>query len=224
MAVVAYGLGGCASRGYEQGDAAADGMRKAAMEVEAESAALDQAVAAMNTMVNEPVPDLRVGFRTYSQSLDRLIAAARRTESTGRKMEAKSALYLATWSRQLQDIDYGHIREVSDARWVEVTNRVEAINRRYRESQAAVQPLVSYLSDIRTALGADLTTAGLDSMKGVAQNAQNNVSKVQTSLDALAAELTNSSARLSSVAYQAPRGPEAPGLPRANTNSVEQGR
>jgi hypothetical protein len=83
-----------------------------------------------------------------------------------------------------------------------VTNRVEAINRRYHESQAAVQPLIGYFQDIRSALSADLTGGGLDSLKGIAQNANDNVVKVQTALDALTAELTNSSARLSSVAYQ----------------------
>jgi hypothetical protein len=118
-------------------------------------------------------------------------------------MELKNAAYVAEWDRQLQAIDYGHIHELSEARRNEVTNRMEAVERRYHESQEAIVPLISYLLDIRRALSADLTTAGLQSMRTVAQNANDNVVKVQTALDALTTELTNSGAQMSSIAYQA---------------------
>jgi hypothetical protein len=117
-------------------------------------------------------------------------------------MQQKSADYLQAWDRQLQAIDYQHIRDLSEARRSEVTNRVESINRRYQESQAAVQPLIAYFQDIRKALSTDLTPGGLEALKGVVQNANDNVAKVQTALEALTTELTNSSAGMSSVAYQ----------------------
>jgi hypothetical protein len=40
-------------------------------------------------------------------------------------------------------------------------------------------------------------------MRSVVQNANDNVAKVQTALDALTAELANSSAGMSSMAYEA---------------------
>jgi uncharacterized coiled-coil protein SlyX len=64
-------------------------------------------------------------------------------------------------------------------------------------------PLITYMLDIRTALSADLTMGGLESMRSVVQNANDNVAKVQTALDALTAELANSSAGMSSMAYEA---------------------
>jgi len=168
----------------------------------AESRAIDQTAAYLRDLVSETNGDLRAPFKRYSKSVDRLIAAAQRTDNTGRSMEQKSAAYLQAWNQQAQTIDYQHIRDLSEARRSEVTNRVEAINRRYHENQAAVQPLVSYFMDIRKALSTDLTVPGLESLKGITQNANDNVAKVQTALDSLTAELTNSSARLSSVAYQ----------------------
>jgi hypothetical protein len=59
------------------------------------------------------------------------------------------------------------------------------------------------LLDIRKALSTDLTPSGFDSLKGIVQNADDSVAKVQTALEALTAELTNSSARMASVVSQA---------------------
>jgi hypothetical protein len=214
IASVVLGFGlctGCTSPGYHKGDVAAVSMHEAAQEVQAESRHLDQTLASLSVLINGTNADLGPAFKRYCQSLDQLIASAQRTAKTGKSMEQKSAAFLADWDRQLQTIDYQHIRELSDTRRTEVTNRVAAINQRYGESQAAVQPLISYLEDIRRALSIDLTPAGLESLKGVTQNAQNNMAKVQTALDALTDELTNSSAHMSSVAYQAARqNPQAP--------------
>jgi hypothetical protein len=184
-------------------------MQKAAIEVQAESRALDHTVTAMRSLVNEPGGDLKQPFKHYGKCLDQLIASAERAQNTRKTIAKKSAAYLQAWDRQLQTIEYQHIRDLSDARRIEVTNREDAINRRYQESQAAIQPLIKYLEDIREALSTDLTPAGIDSMKNVVQNANDNIAKVQTALDALTSELTNSSAHLSSVAYQASQ-PNAP--------------
>jgi chromosome segregation ATPase len=202
LALVLCYLPACTSTGYQKGDIAAVNMQKAATEVQAESRALNQTLASLRDLENEPSGDLRVSFKRYSQSIDRLIATAQRTESTGKRMEQKSAAYFEAWDRQLPAIDYQHIRDLSDARRTEVTNRVDALNRRYQESQAAVQPLISYFQDIRKALAADLTVGGLESLKDVVQHATGNVAKVQIALDALATDLTNSSSRMSSIGYQ----------------------
>jgi hypothetical protein len=191
---------GCTSAGYKKGDVAAVSMQKAAVEVQVETKAIDQTMAALQDLVQQPSGDLRPAFKRFSSDLDRLVATAQRTESTGQRVREKNTAYFQAWDQQLQAIDYQHIRELGEARKAQVTNDVAAINRRYAESQAAVQPLISYLQDIRKALSADLTPGGLASMKAVVQNANDNVVKVQKALDALTAELTNSSARLASVA------------------------
>ena len=193
---------GCASTGYQKGDVAAVGMQKAAMEVRVEGRAMDQTMASLSTLFEASNGDLRPPFKRFSKSLDRLIATAQRTENTGRSMQEKDAAYFQAWDRQLQSIDYQHIRELSEARKAEVTNRVDAVNHRYQESQAAVQPLISYLLDIRKALSADLTPGGLESMRGIVKNANDNAAKVQLALEALTGELTNSSARMASVVSQ----------------------
>ena len=82
--------------------------------------------------------------------------------------------------------------------------RLDEVYRRYAEAQEAVQPLIVYLQDIHKALGADLTPAGIESMKGIVQNADVNAKNVHVALRALISELGDSGSRLSSLALQDP--------------------
>ena len=111
--------------------------------------------------------------------------------------------YLQAWDKQLDAISFEHIRDLSQARRTEVANRMSAINQRYQQSQQVVEPLISYLLDIRRALGSDLTTGGLGSMKEIVENAGTNAAKVQSALNALTGELANSGTQMSSWALQA---------------------
>jgi hypothetical protein len=197
-------LAGCASAGYQKGDVASVSMQQAATEVQVEGRAMDNTMACLSALIDS-TGDLRPPYKRYVRSLDHFVSTAERTENTGRRMQEKNAQYFQAWDQQLQSIDYEHIRELSEARKAEVTNRVEAVTHRYQESQAAVQPLITYLQDIRKALNADLTPGGLESLKGIVKNANDNAAKVQVALEALTAELTNSSARMASVVTQPPQ-------------------
>ena len=197
-------LAGCTSASYKKGDAAANSLETAAGEVQAESRALDLAMASLKDLYNDAGPDLKQPFQHFSTCLDKLVTAAHRTELTGQRMAQKNATFLLAWQKQLDQIQYEHIRNLSQTRMLEVSNRFDTVNRRYLDSQAVVQPMIGYLLDVRHALNADLTKEGLASMKDVMQNAENNALKVQTALGALSTELAESGNRLSSVAYQNP--------------------
>jgi hypothetical protein len=202
LALVVMWVAGCNSTGYKQSDAAAYSMQTAAGEVQAESRALELTMGALKDLVNEPPANLQQQFKHFSASLNRLVAAAQRTENTARRMELKSAAYFQNWDKQLAMIDYEHIRNLSQTRRTAVTNTYETVHHRYQETQAVVQPLIAYLQDIRRALDADLTVGGLEAMKSVVVNADQNAVKVQTALAALASELNNSSTRMSSIVLQ----------------------
>lgn len=206
-------LAGCTSASYKKGDAAAISLETAAAEVQAEGRALDLTMASLKELYNDAGPDLKLPFQHFSGCLDKLVSAAHRTELTGQRMAQKNAAFLLSWQKQLDQIQYEHIRNLSQTRMLEVSNRFDTVNRRYLDSQAVVQPMIGYLLDVRHALNADLTKEGLTSMKDVMQNAENNALKVQTALGALSTELADSGNRLSSVAYQNP----TPQAPQTNT-------
>jgi len=203
LAVLAISsLVGCSSTGYHKSNAAAVSMQEAAKEVQAESKALDATLTAAKGLVNDPGTDIRKPYKQFRASLDHLVAAAKRTELTRRKMEQKNNEYLAAWDKQIAAIDFEHIRELSQARRTEVANRFEEVNRRYQESHEVMLPVISYFHDLQTALEADLTKGGLDSMKSIVQNAEENAARVQTALGSLMTELADSGVHMSSIAYQ----------------------
>ncbi|HWN94037.1 MAG TPA: DUF2959 family protein [Methylomirabilota bacterium] len=204
--VVALLLGaGCRSTGYRKSDAAGKSLSTAAAEVQAESRAIDATVAALNDLVNQPATDLKPQFRRFSAALKRLVAAAEQTEKRGEFMEEKNAEYFAVWDQEVAAINYGIVREQSENRRAEVTNRFHSIKSRYEEAQAVVRPLINYFSDIQTALSLDLTSDGLESVRSIVNNADQNSRKVQMALGRLAEELTASSTSMSSFALRKPQ-------------------
>jgi hypothetical protein len=198
-------LFGCTSTPKRKTDAAATSMQTASAEVRAESRALDTTLISLRALLDRPSGDLKEPFHQYSAALDHFVSSAQRTQATGQRMAEKNAEYFQAWDKQLATIDFEHIRNLSESRRTEVTNRFEEVHRRYVESQDVVQPLISYFQDIRKALETDLTPDGLAAMRGVAQNAETNSVKVQTALATLATELRESGARMSSLVFQNPQ-------------------
>jgi hypothetical protein len=190
---------GCRTTGYKKSDVAARSFQKAAMEVQAETREIEATLEALNDLVNSPEADLKPQFERFSKALERLTEAAEQTDGTRQRMEEKSIEYLAVWDEKVAGIHYGKVREQTDARRAEVTNRFHTVNERYVEAQGVVWPLITYFNDIRTALSVDLTTAGLNSVKEIVSNAGENARKVQTALGRLSDELTTSGAALSSI-------------------------
>ena len=215
MALTAFALGllgvaGCQSAGYNKSTAAAVSLQTAALEVQAESQALETTIAALDDLVERPAGDLRIQYRAYRTALYRLNAAVDRTESTGNKMRQKNAAYLKSWDEQLAAMSFEHVRQSSEARKAEVSNQLKQIDTRYDDTHTAVGPLVAYLEDIRLALDADLTLAGLAAVKPIVSNAGENAAKVKTALARLSEELTDSSSRMSSIMVQTVSAQPAP--------------
>jgi hypothetical protein len=196
--VAALIMCGCAST-YRQGDAAGDSLSRAGTEIRAESQAIDATLASLDNLVNQPGPDLRPQYARYSHSLDRLVATSKRAEKSAEEAKQKSAEFFESWDKKTADIKYEAVRDQSVSRKTQVSDEFNTVNSRYRENQAVIEPLISYLQDIRTALSTDLTMGGIQSVKTLADNAAQNAQKVQTALARLSDELYDSGARMSSV-------------------------
>src|SRR2546421_3323197 len=204
VSLIAVGwLTGCSTTGYHKSDAAARSLDAAAAEVQGQRRALEMTTEALQDLVNKPAPDLKPQFARFSDSLDRLNASAKRNQQAARRVGQKSSEYFLAWDKELTTLNYDVIRTRGEARKEEVANLFKVVNRHYHDAQAALQPLVEYLQDIRRTLGADLTTPGLDSVKNFVSNAQENAGKVETALTKLSTVLTEASTSMSSAAVQA---------------------
>ena len=195
-------LMGCASTPHKKGDAAALSLQDAASDVQNESRALEITMGTLDDLVNKSEPDLKPQFRRFSKALDTLTASAKHNERSEARMAQKTGIYFDEWNKRLATMNYEVVRARSEARKADVTNYVDSVNRRYRESQDAMGPLLNYLYDVRKALDSDLTQNGIESIKPIVAKARENADKVQLALGRLNGELAASSARMSSVVYQ----------------------
>ena len=195
-------LAGCKSAGYVKSDAAAASLQEAAASVRAESRALESTTGALNDLVNAPSGDLRLQFERYSHSLDQLTAATNHAHGIASRLERKRTAYLDAWEKGLLAINDEELRKRSEARKVEVTNQYETTYQHYRESQDALTPLVGYSQDVRKALQADLTVAGLQAVKPSAASVKDKAATVQGQLTQSATELDDLGGKMSSFVLQ----------------------
>ena len=202
FAVATLCLAGCASTPYHKGDAAAVSLQDAASEVQGQSRALEVTMGSLDDLINKPEPDLKPQFKRFSKSLDNLAGYARRNEHSQARVRNKSADYFEAWDKQIATMNYDNIRFHSQERKTEVINSYNSVNRRYRESQDAMGPLLSYLYDVRKVLDTDLTLGGIEAVKPIVGKARENADRVQLALGRLTTELASSGAHMSSVAYQ----------------------
>lgn len=202
LALATLCLAGCASTPYHKGDVAAVSLQDAASEVQGQSRALEVTMGNLDDLINKPEPDLKPQFKRFSKSLDHLSGYARRNERSQARVRGKSADYFEAWDKQIATMNYENIRSHSQERKTEVIDSFNSVNKRYRESQDAMGPLLSYLYDVRKVLDTDLTLGGIESVKPIVVKARENADRVQLALGRLTTELASSGAHMSSVAYQ----------------------
>lgn len=194
---------GCASAGYRKGDTAAASLHDASAHIQAEHSAIELTTGTLSDLVNAPAADLKPQFKRFSQSLNALIASARRADAAGKRMNDAHNAYFKAWDQQLALMEYDVVRTRSQARKEEVQAQFQSVSKRYQEAQAAMEPLINYLADVRMALRTDLTLGGLESVKPVVRNADTNAGKVRGALNRLSEELASCGGRLSSEMAEA---------------------
>lgn len=202
MCAVCVGIAGCATTGYQKSDATARSLQQASYTVQAESRALSVTLQNLKNLVNTPGTDLKPQFKKYSGALDSLIKESERNDKADREIAQRSADYFKAWDKELETMSFDAVRTKSQARRNEAGSDFQRVHQRYVEAQSVMQPLLAYLEDIRKALRTDLTQHGLESLKPIVANADDNSAKVQLALTKLSSELSASGTRLSSYTFQ----------------------
>jgi len=195
-------LTGCRTAGYKKADAAALNSQVAAASVRTESQDLEVTIGALNDLVNQPALDAKPQFLRFDQALNRLVAADRRAESEVDRIWRRRAGYLAAWDKEIPTIQDPATRSLSETRKAEVSTQFDAASRRYDEARNNLQPLITFLQDIRKALSTDLTRDGLMAIKPSVSRANDRARQVQAALEQSATDLDTLSSRTASFRVQ----------------------
>jgi hypothetical protein len=156
-------------------------------------------MASLNDLVKKPGPDLRPQFKSFTEALDQLLAAAERGPGTAIRMVHSNAAYIAAWDKELASITNATLRSLSQARKAEVTDQFNAANRDYADAQRALWSLVYHVSDFHKALSLDLTPSGMQAITALLSDVTAEAGKVQAALAQVNRELTAFSTAMSSA-------------------------
>ena len=195
-------LAGCTSAGYVKSDRTAWSLQEAAGAVRVESRNLGETMVALNGLVGSTSGDLRQQLERYSRGLEQLVSAKKRADSAASRFARRSASYFEAWNKQLPTISDEQLRKESMARKADVMGQYQATSREQQDAQNGLGALIGYLKDIQKALSADLTTAGLQSVRPAVSNANEMADKVQRQLAQSATDLDALGARMSSLIGQ----------------------
>lgn len=190
-------LTSCSQEKYKPAQKAAGEMQATANILAATQADVGETLTALNTLMNPTGGDLRSKYNAYTKSLDKLRASARKTEDTANDMRKKGEAYFANWNKEIAEIQNEDIRARSQARQAEVNKRFTEISDLYQKAKAEFKPFMTYLNDINTALGSDLTTAGLQSVRDVVASANAEGTKLQGTIGDLVARFREFGASVS---------------------------
>jgi hypothetical protein len=158
-------LSGCASKSYDKAAATGTALQTTAAQIYQGNAQLTLALASLNNLVERPQADLRPQFDKFTADLNKLQSLAADVDSKATDMAAKGQDYFKDWNQQLATIQNEDVRARSAKRAKEVEAKFFTINGSYQEAKTAFKPFMAAMQDIKTALGSDLTPAGIDTIK-----------------------------------------------------------
>ena len=126
---------------------------------------ITETLAALNQITKTGEGDLYKPYKNFVKQLNHTTENSRNMSKHAEDMAIKGRRYFDTWEKALVDIINSELRSTGEVRRRELIKTFSRITNLAQEVQITYQPFIVDLTDIKTALGNDLTTTGLVSLK-----------------------------------------------------------
>ena len=190
---------GCASPGYERAGKTSTSLQETAQGIDHALLPLDNVVAMLADLVNNPNPDITPQFKKYSTAVSKLESLSDDVSSHATAMRSQGTAYFKNWDLELAKIQNEDIHSRSLDRKIVVAAQFERVRISYAQTSKEFAPFMSDLKDIRTALATDLTSGGIASVKGLSVKANEKVQPLRESLIGLSTDFKSLGVALSSA-------------------------
>ena len=180
---VALLITGCASSGYRTSESTVSTLQSLATSIESTGTQMDIAVTELNSLVNNPQPDLRPQFDRFSTAVSKLGSVENQVQKTNLK------LHFDNWDKELAMIQNEVIRASGQARKLELQSRFDSVRNTCLNVATRFTPVQSDLSDLRRVLNSDLNTSGLAAIRDNATRVTQQATPVRQSIGNLVTEL-----------------------------------
>jgi hypothetical protein len=184
-------VAGCQSKpqpaSLTRGANAAQAIETAASTIQTGRAQINTTLAALRNLTERPA-DIPAQYAVVREQFAALRTTAAQISSLADEMRVKNDAYLAEWGRQVATISDPDLRQAGFDRRAETAARLKEIFSGFQTVKADYAVFQKHLADIQTALGADLSTAGLNAIKPFVTKATLAAEPLKASLDELTAD------------------------------------
>ncbi len=195
MAVLAITLGvslaGCASPGYKQADRAGSSMAETTAALDRGIKQVDADLAALDSLVAARDGNLRPAYKKYSSQVDETEAAAEKGRKRVAALRERADEHFESWVKETESIANPELREAAGARRTQARQAFGALTDSLDQVKVAYDPFIADLRDIRTALGSDLTAAGVNAASPTISKAKSNGQKLKDAIARAQAAVAN---------------------------------
>ena len=159
---------------------------------------LTETLTALNQIAKTGEGDLCKPYKNFVKQLNRTTEHSRSMSKHTKDMAIKGRQYFDTWEKELLNVINSELRSKGEERRGELSKTFNRITNLAEEVQTTYQPFIIDLTDIKTALGNDLTTTGIVSLNPYITKANKNAKIVMIKLQELADEVDRVTNALSS--------------------------
>ena len=188
--------------GFRKADATASTLQDAARAANESGVQIDAVLAALSNLVQNPQGDMKPQFQQFDSALGNLKDRTDDFASNAAKMQDQGAAYFQKWDTEISAIKSENIRAQSTDRKNAVMSRFDQVRAAYQQTQNEINPFLNRLNDIRTALAADLTSAGLAAIRPAADRVTKDAPDIRDALRQRAHDFTELANSLSTQPTQ----------------------
>ncbi|HEX5217978.1 MAG TPA: DUF2959 family protein [Verrucomicrobiae bacterium] len=178
----------------------ATSIQEARAETANTSRQLSATVAALNALAAQKKGDLRPTYSSFAEAIPKTTAAAETTAARVKWMDGDGQAYFKEWQDKITGIANESLRKKSQKRLEAVRSSFDKVKWELKQASERFKPFLSDLSDIQKTLEADVTAAGVKSVRPTVKSANTNYKPVNQSINAAIKEMDKMAKALSSQA------------------------
>ncbi len=164
----------CSGMGSNKNTAAtvSSNMEQMDGDLRAASAQVDVVDAAINGMIQPGGSEVAVSFQRYADEVEKMEHLGDRLENHTDSLREQGLAYFDEWRTQGETVSNPEVRAISEQRHEESREAFSQITQYSVDVKRTLQTYISDLRDIETYLSNDLTTAGVQAIAPVAEQAK----------------------------------------------------
>jgi hypothetical protein len=162
-------LSGCSSpkeTASSRADMTVESMGATTARLDRANAQIDSTLVSLDSLVAAKGGDLRAPYKKFSTEVDGIETSANAARQQAASMRDHTTETFDAWASEAQNINDPAMKEISRERRDQARASYSRMQDASQKAKAAYDPFLSDLRDIRTYLGSDLTSSGVDAISG----------------------------------------------------------